>query len=491
MKAPRFVSSPLFLSLLSVLLLSIAWWGFAPTVLVGWVPLLMLKKRMDERKQRGFVWWAAFTILMWHLFTTYWVSYATLLAAPTILIGCTVMLLPAWILYHLISRRSTKVLSYTILVAAWVVCEWWVALGDVSFPWVALGSAWGDSPAIVQWYSIFGQSGGTLWVMLVNIFTFEALSSRKARKWAFAVLHIPIFTSLAMYYNYDEPQETMEVAVIQPNVDAYEKFSSVGAWEQTLNIIELAQSAPSATELYVAPETAIVMTVNLTELEQNRDVVAIQDFLRAHSPHATFVVGASAADRQGYYNSALYITTSSVEPYHKRKLVLGVEIVPEWARFFADAVDMGGYVGSLGRSDSAVVRDGVGAAICYESIYSTHFAEWVQSGAELMAIITNDGWWGDTHGYRQHFDFARLRALETRRSIARSANTGISGFITPRGDVIEQLGWDERGVLTASLALNKEQSVYVRWGDIVTRMSFFVLGLSLLYFISLAYRRKS
>ena len=105
-----------------------------------------------------------------------------------------------------------------------------------------------------------------------------------------------------------------------------------------------------------------------------------------------------------------------------------------------------------------------------------------------MFVITNDGWWGDTPGYRQHFSYSRLRAIETRRSIARSANTGISALITPRGDVVDQLGWDIRGTVTGSLPLNSRLTVYTLAGDYIARLSWFVAVLSLLYFV--AYRTK-
>ncbi len=96
-----------------------------------------------------------------------------------------------------------------------------------------------------------------------------------------------------------------------------------------------------------------------------------------------------------------------------------------------------------------------------------------------MGVISNDGWWGDTPGHRRLFDFCRLRAVETRRAIARSANTGISGFITPRGDVVETLGWDEQGLLTQSIEVRDDITPYVQYGDWVARVSMLAAVLSL------------
>ncbi len=98
----------------------------------------------------------------------------------------------------------------------------------------------------------------------------------------------------------------------------------------------------------------------------------------------------------------------------------------------------GGIAGSLGTSDSPEVMVSpeqirIAPSICYESIYGDYTREFTLQGASLLFIMTNDGWWRDTPGYRQHKQYARLRAIETRRSIARSASTGISAFINHAG----------------------------------------------------------
>jgi apolipoprotein N-acyltransferase len=112
--------------------------------------------------------------------------------------------------------------------------------------------------------------------------------------------------------------------------------------------------------------------------------------------------------------------------------------------------------------------------VCYESVYGEFIAQFVQQGAQALFVITNDGWWDDTPGYKQHFDFSRLRALETRRSVARSANTGISGIINQRGEVEQFTKWDEQVAIKAKINLNDEQTVYVQYGDMIGRTAWFV-----------------
>ena len=111
------------------------------------------------------------------------------------------------------------------------------------------------------------------------------------------------------------------------------------------------------------------------------------------------------------------------------------------------ALDMGGSIGSLGVQEESSVFESsihdivVAPVICYESIYGEYVSSYILKGAQLIFIMTNDGWWEDTPGYHQLLAYARLRAIENRRSIARSANTGISCFINQRGDILQRTEW--------------------------------------------------
>ena len=109
--------------------------------------------------------------------------------------------------------------------------------------------------------------------------------------------------------------------------------------------------------------------------------------------------------------------------------------------------------------------------ICYESIWGDWIAGSVKQGAQFIAIITNDGWWGNTSGKDQHLLYAKLRSIETRRYVVRSANTGISGFINQRGDVVQQSKWWTRTALKADINLNDHITFYVKHGDVVAIVS--------------------
>ena len=203
----------------------------------------------------------------------------------------------------------------------------------------------------------------------------------------------------------------------------------------------------------------------------------------------------------GYYdrfNTAVGLDSAGrMQLHHKGRLVIGVENTPTWVfdamKFLV--IDLGGTVGQIGKGlhGTAFEHNGVktGPAICYEGLYGDFYGGFVRRGAQFMAIISNDGWWGDTPGYKHLFSISRLRAVEHRRAIARSANTGKSGFISARGDVGQTLGWEQRGVITAEVPLNSELTFYTRYGDCLARISEYILLLSVLYYVAYRYKRRN
>jgi apolipoprotein N-acyltransferase len=172
-----------------------------------------------------------------------------------------------------------------------------------------------------------------------------------------------------------------------------------------------------------------------------------------------------------------------IQLYHKSKLVPGVEKMPFptlLKPLEKYAIDLGGMPGSLGVQDERSVfvsysdNKKVAPAICYESIYGEYCGEYINKGAGLIFIITNDGWWKDTPGYRQHNSYARMRAIEHRRSIARSANTGTSCFINQRGDMEQATDFWVPAVIKATLNYNEEITFYTKYGDYIARVACFL-----------------
>ena len=197
------------------------------------------------------------------------------------------------------------------------------------------------------------------------------------------------------------------------------------------------------------------------------------------------------------YNSAFFVRPDGTnELYHKSKLVVGIENFPYQSvlkPILGDAmIDLGGTVAKKTTQKDREVfftKDsiGVGTMICYESVYGEFATGYVRNQADFLAVITNDAWWDNTQGHKQHLSYAKLRAIETRRSIARSANTGISAIINQKGEIITQLGYEKQGTIKGSLTTNDQVTFYVKAGNYLARIAIFTaIGI---FLISLTKRR--
>ena len=506
--------------IISVLLLSVGWLGAGGfTLLVALVPLLLISDSYSDSKRDWWrmAGWASLTFALWNVATVWWVWIATPIGPIAATIVSTFWNMVAFMLYHYISKRAPKSVAYTVLAAAWVATEYLYIHTDVmSFPWLVVGNGFSGSPWAVQWYEYTGVLGGSLWVLLSNIAIFEALKQRTAwtKVRAAMIVLVPIVVSLVIYWSYEPQGERVKAAVVQPNVDCYEEKFNNTAGKQVNNLLDLVSQVPADAKIVVLPETALPDIVDDDEPQLSASVQGIGRELAKSCPEAMAAVGASTVKyyelgdkitdtaRQimgGYcdiYNSAVAINGDSAENiHHKMRLVIGVETMPWWFKSLSELINLGGVTGQLGRSDKATVFEKggvkVGPAICYEGLYGDWFARFVREGADVMLVMSNDGWWGNTPGHKRLFDFCRLRAIETRRAIARSANTGVSGFSTSRGDVEQRLDWDQRGVLTQDIELSDRETAYVKYGDWVGRMGLLLTLLGVLYFSAYRVRRKN
>ena len=183
------------------------------------------------------------------------------------------------------------------------------------------------------------------------------------------------------------------------------------------------------------------------------------------------------------FNSSFFISKNQdTQIYHKSKLVAGVENMP-YKKFLEPILgnvllDMGGSVLTRGTQNKRSVfkidnEKKIAPIICYESVYGEYVTQYVRNGANILAIITNDGWWSESQGYKQHLSYARIRAIETRRNIVRSANTGSSAIINFNGELIEKLDYNVKGIINAKVATINKLTFYVKYGDYIFRISLF------------------
>ena len=513
------------LSLLSALMLSLPFLaeGLWFVALVALVPLFAAEEIASRRGLRRFwiIYYSAF--LIWNLLTTWWVYLAT---PPGAIAAFTLNALQMSIIFSLfrrMKRLSGGFLPYLFFIIAWLAWEHCYFNWQVSWPWLVLGNAFATSLPLIQWYEYTGTLGGSLWVLLVNTLLFRLLllkargerSTISAISLALLIL-LPITLSLSIWYRMEKSpndgkgESRAQFAIIQPNIDPYiDKFGGMDQSSQTTKLLELSARAveesrggePGRGEkslVVLSPETFLSPDGSRNSFLFENDPLANPSFRRiydfAQRTGTDYIVGGvtysynSSSSRPYTHNTAAMVyRNGSVEYYHKSKLVIMAESTPftgilkPLERF---AIDLGGSVGSfttqkersIFRTESGVK---LGTAICYESVYGDFYREYILKGANVMSIITNDGWWGDTPGHRQHLHYASLRAIETRRAIARCANTGISAFIETSGKIVAASDWWKPQYLTGSLPLEERLTFFVTNGDVIGRVALFLFWLLL------------
>ena len=512
-------------------LMSIPWlvphMGFL--ALVGFIPLLLADDFATQLRIKHFWVYSYTAFVLWNALTTFWVCNATVGGGIFAVLANALQMCLIWGLFRVCKKRMGGVLPYIFLAVMWIAWERFYYSADISWPWLVLGNAFARSTRLVQWYSVTGTLGGSLWIWIVNLGLYGilvALADGHVLRWngwarvsAFLGILVfaagPVVTSYVMYNRYEPVSEgTVDVLIGQPNFDPYHKFESMSQAQQDSVLIGLYDSAladnPGRDVLLLAPET-FTSNVFLDRIQESCTMQSLHPFLQAH-PGADILFGAStymyhntrSAPLLSYpygdgwltsYNSAIITDrTMDCEVYHKSRLVVGTEKTPfpklfvpldNWlCKLFKVRGPM--IARCIGQDKPSVLNyhDSVpiGCAVCYESVYPEFCTGYVKAGAKAMTVITNDAWWGNTPGYKQHCSYSRLRAIELRRDIARCGNTGISCFIDQKGDIVEQGPWWEECTLSGTINLNSSETFFVSHGDMVGRICTlcFLLMLALL-----------
>ena len=515
----RLGQSPPLLALLGAVLLWAAWpvhpAPLALLLFVGFVPYLRLEQVLTARgAKRGRVFANTyFFLVLWNAFTTWWVSYSTLGGGiAAVVLNAALMCLPL-MAFRRTKERFGATVGYLSLPIYWIAFEQLHLYWDLSWPWLTLGNGFASATGWVQWYEYTGFLGGSLWILAVNILLFRAMflsqeltPKQRTRRFGAGVLAfaIPLLISSQIGFHFQEKGPGIEVVVVQPNVDPYnEKFPEnphfIPYNEQLTRLLQRTEaSITPQTRLVLWPETSLEEPLFETTFAQTPQTMRIRQELLARHPGLSLLVGVTSLstypnaahasptarhrDDVGYYdifNAAAFFADATAAPqfYHKSKLVPGVEKIPPMLSSVLKNIDLGGIVGSYGSQEERTVFPAPPAApglrlaplICYESIYGDFAAQYVHNGATLLGLITNDGWWSDSPGYRQHLAYGALRCIETRRDLARSANTGISAFIDQQGTISHRTGWWVGASSRATVHLNTDETFYVRYGELIGR----------------------
>lgn len=522
----------ILLSLASGLLLSASWpaRGIPLLAFVALLPLFFVEDQMFSQRTRhrsaGFFMHAWLAFFVWNLLTTWWIVFATVPGMITAVVLNSFFMAIPWWLMHVWRRMLPKRQGVLPLVFFWLSFEYLHSKWELSWSWLDLGNVFAAWPRWVQWYEYTGTAGGALWVLLVNMLLFmlinellKAESIVKRVRW-FAGLSLtaflfPLVISFIIYARYKERPDPVEVVIVQPSNDPYQPAQSPDeAILRVERMLALASEMVTPQTRFVAtPEAALPEGIWLHQAGLNRNVLQIREFLSLN-PQLSWVSGgftydlyqgADQASRTArpmtgtnnffdVYNSGVFIGQQGLfDHYHKSKLVPGIERMPFFTvlRPIGKLVStLGGTAGSLGTQENrSVFQAGKGEpviapVICYESIYGDYMSEYARRGAGMIFVLTNDGWWRNTPGHRQHHEYARLRAIELRRPVVRAASTGFSSFIDQKGKVLKKTGWWEETAIRESVNQNYRLTYYALQGNVAGKISVFFSALLLLAMIS-------
>lgn len=512
------------LSTLSAVLL---WLGFpdmpfTPLLFVAFIPLLIIEDvqqlRYGKRSLLRIAFYSFHAFFLWNVLSTFWVANTAFFAGIFAnVVNAGLMVIPM-LAYHWLRRCSKDRFRWASLVVFWMMFEFNHLHWELTWPFLSLGNALGQYPSWAQWYSYTGILGGTIWFLGGNALLYpiglawfkkEPVPSGPIVRGVTWFI-VPLIISLVQFYTYEPQGQEVEVAVVQPNFEPhYEKFE-VPDEAQLQRFLTLSREVLNAeTKYLVFPETSFG-GFDYARLEEQPEVIALRALLDSF-PNCALITGIDAyrflkpgedspakrahtqagSDTLWWEAANMAIQLSSGQPaqqYLKGKLVPGAECTPyRWFFFFMEPLvdQLGGSLEGLRRSEERSVFEHkntrVAPVICYESVFGDYCNGYVQKGAQALAIITNDGWWDDTPGHRQHLMIGSLRAIESRREIIRSANTGISGIIDQRGIIRNATEYEETTSFRDKVRMNDSITPYVIWGDFLGRVG----GLTAVIFILL------
>jgi apolipoprotein N-acyltransferase len=405
----------------------------------------------------------------------------------------------------------------------WISYEYLHHQWDLAWPWLAVGNAWSNVPELVQYISATGYLGISFWVVLVSALAYQATKTGK-KNFSIATAAIgivfPLLSLVQLQFLNIESDRSVEAVVAQPNYDTYHNY---GGYENTFEALDVILNISDSvrtdyTELVVWPESGIRTTIHSEKINNSTANVVKEKLINtAREWNLTLISGSiyyqyfnpgnepplsrgSGTNPYLYYNAALGMYAhDNYDVYLKHNLVPIVERIP-FIHFlnFADVFDWVSWSDNqmFGKGYKAnqfnVAGTKTPALICYDSVFPSWVREFVTGGAGFITIITNDGWWGNTSGHEQHFSYARLRAIEFRRWVVRSANNGISGIINPSGSVKIRTEYWTRTAFRYDVPVLTEQTIYARFGDWLPISMLFVTagGIILLAFQLLAFQRN-
>lgn len=440
----------------------------------------------DPRRAFRWGWWyglATQGVVLYWMIVALW--HFTPLSALGYLATVAVLGLATGGLFWFVVRlrlAAPAVPLWGVFPVAWTALEWLIGhLGDVSFPWLGLGTSLADAPVLVQWADLAGARGVTLWVAWCNVAIVDAWMERRGA-WGVGRRLGPVLATVLLALGYGvwrertlPVREVGVVGLIQPNEGFREKWDPAHKDSVVAKLVGMSRQALALARpgLVVWPEAAIP---DILAWHPGWDASISALARESHTPILAGTLHAEPGWQRDdpYYNAALLVDSTGEWRHHpvyaKHYLVPITERVPFVpVRMFRAVPGLARWSGGFSRGrelpvyKTAIGRFGV--IICYESAFEDLPRRYRARGADFIVNITNDAWFGRTSAPYQHASHLVLRAIETRMGVARAANSGISELVDPLGRAYAATELDREAIVADRLRTSDVMTLYVRLGD--------------------------
>jgi apolipoprotein N-acyltransferase len=472
---------------------------------IGFIPYFYV---IEKRETYGGINRATYlTFFIFSVVTLYWVGSWQHKTDPFLMISGVLllfvnpifMLIPSSLFYFArkIINRKTALYLFPVF---WITYEYLYMVTDASFPWLTVGSGLSYFISFIQIADIVSAVGLSLIVIYINIFLYLSVKDfkiSKARSSAYAGAAFLIFALVLLYgivrlSSFELSDKKIRAGIIQPDLDPWDKWSDKPISSLTEIYFDLSRKAvEQGAKLLVWPETAL--PVYLLGGSYESTVREIHHFINEHDvvlltgmPDIIYYgendekpYDVKYSEYLGYYatfNGIILFEpgVDTVQRYGKMKLVPFGERVPfvDQLPFLGDLIKWGvGLSGWNVGQDTVVFRStalkenyelNINGLVCYESIYPFFVAEFVKKGADILAVVTNDSWYGNLSGPYQHKEIAVLRAVETRKSVVRAANGGISAIINPLGITQVETKMLTKDFIVDDVIIQQDETIFTK-----------------------------
>ena len=401
---------------------------------------------------------------------TFWVVFLSLVGAVIYLSAQWSILASVVAWFH--SRTGKGLLMFPFL---WVTMEYFQSFGLLAFPWISLATTQADYLAPIQLVEFTGIYGMTFWIILLNTQLYRLLTSPapllpRLRIWTAVVLVLPWIYGYGRMLSFPAQSSNeveLSIAVVQPNMGPHEKWDrSKRQWVFEVLDSLYVEAAQKGVDMVVWPESAVPTYLRRDRFRRKFIQNRVEEF------GVPLFTGALDFDRKDgflkHYNSIfMFNVDGSLETYYKIHLVPLAEYNPLDAQVsLTENLSFGHYNPGTRYTDFFLKESQFAGVICYESSFPRLVHRLVSQGARFLVVVVNDGWFGNTSEPYQHVALSRLRAVEHRMPVLRSANTGISVHVDKAGRFKSKLDLDERGIIYAGFSPSDGLTFYGRFGNL-------------------------